>query len=143
MGNFGHLRLSDNFKLREFRCKGKEEDKPCSCHGAVLTDSTLVSILQEIRESTAQAIRVTSAFRCDAYNRAVGGHPSSFHRVGLAADITSPRLRSNLESYALEVGQILTVTLPGQGNVIWYPDRAFIHVDVGHRIAELVRRKDG
>lgn len=133
---FGHLELSRNFRLYEFACKGKD----CCCHGAVQVNGVLVSVLQEFRELLNLPIRVTSGFRCDAYNDEVGGHPRSFHRLGMAADVTSPLIRDTLEGSAEKLGQILSTMLPGEGNVIWYPDRKFLHCDVGHRVAgDLIR----
>jgi len=133
------LKLTDHFALGEFACKGVD----CCCHGAVLVDDRLPLLLEEIRAVTGAPIFITSGFRCDAYNARVGGHPASFHRVGMAADMTSFILRDNLEDWAIKIGQIAEARLGERAsNVIFYPKRRFIHVDCGHRIAELVRGKD-
>ena len=44
-------------------------------------------ILQPIRSKWGSAIVVTSAYRCEALNKAVGGSRTSQHRLGEAADI--------------------------------------------------------
>ena len=44
-------------------------------------------ILQPIRNKWGSAIVVTSAYRCEALNKAVGGVKNSQHRLGEAADI--------------------------------------------------------
>ena len=44
-------------------------------------------ILQPIRNKWGSAIVVTSAYRCEALNKAVGGSKTSQHRLGEAADI--------------------------------------------------------
>ena len=138
-----HTQLSANFSASEFRCRGDEEGKPCACHGAVLVDGKLVQVLQAFREYVGTPLILTSAFRCDLYNEAVGGHVRSFHRVGKAADVTSIQLRKDLEGMAHDLGEIVQDLLgDGFGNVIWYGRRHFIHVDAGHRIAELVRSKE-
>lgn len=45
------------------------------------------NILDPLRESWGQPIIVSSGYRCDALNKAVGGATSSQHRLGQAADI--------------------------------------------------------
>lgn len=44
-------------------------------------------ILQPIRDRWGSAIVVTSGYRCEALNKAVGGVKTSQHRLGEAADI--------------------------------------------------------
>lgn len=44
-------------------------------------------ILEPIRVAWGSGIRVTSGYRCDALNRAVGGVSTSAHRLGYAADL--------------------------------------------------------
>lgn len=47
-------------------------------------------VLQPLRDRVAVAVRVTSGYRNDATNRAVGGAAGSQHRIGEAADIQVP-----------------------------------------------------
>ena len=47
-----------------------------------------VEILQPIRDALGKPIKVNSAFRSEKVNKAVGGVPSSQHRLGEAADLT-------------------------------------------------------
>lgn len=44
-------------------------------------------ILDPLRAAYGMPIRVSSGYRCEALNRAVGGVPSSVHMKGLAADL--------------------------------------------------------
>lgn len=44
-------------------------------------------ILEPLRVAWGSPIKVTSGYRCDALNRAVGGVSTSAHRVGYAADL--------------------------------------------------------
>ena len=53
----------------------------------VLRLRQLARFLDELREAWGSGIRVTSGFRCDALNKAVGGVPNSIHRIAWAADI--------------------------------------------------------
>ncbi len=135
------VRLSEHFRLGEFACHGTR----CVCHGlACGIAPALVTVLEEARGIvSAGPVKITSGVRCDEHNRKVGGHKASFHRVGLAADITNFHLRQDLEGWALKIGQVVESWCgPEHGNVIYYPNHGFIHVDVGHRISDLVRRKD-
>lgn len=137
-GPYSGIRLTDHFALGEFACRGAAAG--CSCHGAVLVVQELPLALEECRSLIGGPLVVTSGFRCDAHNKARGGHVASFHRVGMAADVTSFTLREDLEGWALRFGQILEGRLGAdRGNVFFYPRRRFVHLDVGHRIAELVR----
>ena len=135
------IRLSGHFWVREFRCKGEEEGKPCDCHGAVLVDQRLVDVLEAFRPVFGMPIHITSAYRCEGYNAAVGGHPKSWHRIGCAADITSPMVRRDLVLSSERLGEVVEDVLgKGRGNVIRYLSRGFLHVDVGNRVAvDLVR----
>lgn len=46
-----------------------------------------VQILDPLREAWGSAIRVSSGYRCEALNKAVGGAKASVHRDGNAADL--------------------------------------------------------
>ena len=52
-------------------------------HLAELTEK----ILEPLRAAWGSSIIVSSGFRCDALNRAVGGVSTSAHRLGYAADL--------------------------------------------------------
>jgi|8_EtaG_2_1085327.scaffolds.fasta_scaffold126610_3 uncharacterized protein YcbK (DUF882 family) len=74
--------ISKNFNRSEFACKGEH----CNCT-PIAVDAELVNVLQKLRDHTEQPITITSAYRCENHNAAVGGVPSSKHRLGIAADI--------------------------------------------------------
>lgn len=52
-------------------------------HLAELTEK----ILEPLRVAWGSSVNVTSGYRCDALNKAVGGVATSAHRLGWAADI--------------------------------------------------------
>lgn len=82
------------FKESEFTCK-------CGC-GFNNVDSSLVDILDSIRDKVGFPLQVLSGSRCATHNKKVGGVPSSAHTKGKAADIlmaTSNR-RYKFLSYA-------------------------------------------
>lgn len=46
-------------------------------------------VLQPIREKYGKPIIISSGFRCEKLNKAIGGSPTSEHRYGMAADLHS------------------------------------------------------
>ena len=74
-------KLSANFRVSEFLCKGSG----CCTHGQI--DDKLVDILQKIRSHFGKPVHISSAYRCSAWNKEVGGVSNSYHCYGQAADI--------------------------------------------------------
>ena len=70
-----------NFKVDEFVCP--------HC-GEVLIDPNLVVLLQEFRDRIGRPVVITSAYRCEEYNKAIGGVPNSAHIRGYAVDVAIP-----------------------------------------------------
>lgn len=80
--------------------------------------------LQEIRNLFGYPVKVNSGYRSDSVNVAVGGVPNSWHRHGLAFDITSlpcyrDELKQVVSNYVLEHPEIVE-------EYIEYP--TFIHI---------------
>ena len=74
----GDKKLTDNFRVREFRCKdGTDLIKICP---------ETADILQTVRNYFGKPIIIHSAYRTPAHNKAVGGASSSQHVVGTAVD---------------------------------------------------------
>ena len=74
--------LSKNFNSKEFDCKC--ENKECT---TTLIDMEHLAKLQKLRNKLKRSIHITSAFRCEAHNTAVGGAKHSQHKLGTATDI--------------------------------------------------------
>ena len=78
------MKLTNNFSKSEFECKSGEE-MPLD----VLENVKLLAIqLQKIRDYVGKPIRINSAYRSQAHNKAIGGVKTSQHILGKAADIT-------------------------------------------------------
>ena len=77
------VQLSEHFNSYEFRCG---LGRPCACT-TILIDDKLVEFLEQIRQHFGQPITITSAYRCENYNRSIGGATGSRHSKGQAADI--------------------------------------------------------
>lgn len=75
----GELKLSNNFKVREFKCKDGSDK--------ILIDHYLVYFLQLIRNNFKKAVNINSGYRTPTYNKKVGGASKSQHLQGAAADI--------------------------------------------------------
>lgn len=114
----GNTKLSENFKVSEFLCKGNA----CCTEGKV--DTALVAILQKIRDHFGKPVHITSAYRCKTWNKKVGGVSGSYHLSGKAADIkvedTTP---AEVAKYAESIGVL------GIGLYETNADGHFVHVD--------------
>lgn len=73
------------FKIEEFRCKCGRSD--CD---AWPIDMTAAMKLDDLRREFGVPLTITSACRCAAHNKAVGGKPYSWHLKGLAFDVHCP-----------------------------------------------------
>ena len=58
-------------------------------------------ILDPLREAYGKPIKVNSGYRCEALNKAVGGSKTSYHKTGLAADITGGSKTENKKIFEL------------------------------------------
>lgn len=77
------LQLTEHFNISEFHCKGAN----CGCK-ETLHDPALSAYLQQIREHFGKPLKITSGYRCNSHNSAVGGASGSRHTKGQAADFT-------------------------------------------------------
>ncbi len=103
------MKLTKNFDSSEL---------DCVCCGACNMDPGFMARLQVLRDDFGQAITITSGYRCEAHNKAIGGAAKSQHLYGKAADITHPWLEA--------LHEVAKKHFP---NAIKGP--GFIHVDTG------------
>ena len=74
--------LSPSFSRAEFRCQcGKCE---------TIISMALVERLQRIRDAIRMPIRITSGYRCEAYNKLIGGETGGAHTSGEGVDVLMP-----------------------------------------------------
>ena len=110
--------VSKNFKSNEFACQGK------GCCSSVLIDEDLVKYLQDIRDHFGAPVTITSGYRCEKHNKAVGGAAGSRHTKGQAADIMVRGVKpAAVAAYAESIG------IKGIGLYETTRDGYFVHID--------------
>ena len=85
------MQLTKNFNLREFTKSNTAarlgiDNNPTAEHIHNLA-ALCENILQPLREALGQPIRITSGYRSEALNEAIGGSKTSDHSFGRAADL--------------------------------------------------------
>ena len=112
----GDKKLSDNFKVKEFRCNDGSDE--------VLIDTKLIEVLQKIRDEFKRPVIINSGYRTVSYNKKIGGASSSFHCKGNAADISvsgvSPLKAALFAESIMEKGGIGCYS---------YVSGGFVHID--------------
>ena len=122
-------RLSENFFEAEFACP---------CCGQTEVDPRLVKGLQKFREALGEPLFISSGYRCPKHNRAVGGRGASAHLSGKAADVfahgfTATELFRRAAAFSAF----------RNWNIGVYPDRHFLHLEVGTQPKRWVKRRTG
>ena len=114
--NDAELKLTDNFKVKEFACKDGSDK--------VLIDIDGVKFLQKMRNCTGQPITIVSGYRTPTYNEQVGGAKNSQHCKGTAFDIKG---KSNIELLKAIIELSMYDYYKGIYSIGIYPD--YIHLD--------------
>ena len=83
-----------------------EFDSPDVQGSGQLMDKTLLEMLDDVRDKFDKPIRITSGYRTEQHNEAVGGVEGSSHTKGLAVDMacTNSKDRFDLINCLLDVG---------------------------------------
>ena len=87
-------------------------------------DKTLVRVFRKLEKVSKCELQITSGWRSERRNKAVGGTPNSFHLMGKAVDVY-PRKCS------LTVSQLGSIATRWFNGVIVYPGH--LHIDIGKR----------
>ena len=106
--------MSPNFKVSEFKCNDGSD--------TILISSSLVELLQKIRDHFNATVTINSAYRTSSYNAKIGGATHSQHVLGTAADIVVAG------ATPLAVAQYTEYLQPNNGGIGVY--KSFTHVDV-------------
>ena len=121
------MQLTDNFALREFRCRdGSDVPEELMENVQLLADN-----LQVLRDRLRVPITVISGYRTKKYNTKIGGARRSQHMTAKAGDIKvagmTPREVKEVIEELIEEGEMV------QGGVGLYT--TFVHYDVRGRKA--------
>jgi uncharacterized protein YcbK (DUF882 family) len=108
--------VTPDFHLDEFKC---------SCCGKVEMETELIRKLQKARDYAKIPFYISSGYRCESHNKAVGGKSDSSHLKGLAADISINYTNRNAQRFV-----ILDALLFGAGFRRVGVAERFIHVDI-------------
>ena len=107
-----------NFNQDEMACK-------CGCNVSAMSEDFMIK-LQELRDKCGFGLPINSGYRCASHNTATGGHPTSGHLTGEAADLRVDRDKARIViQYALEMGFSVGIQQKGKGR--------FVHVDTKPR----------
>ncbi|QYW02029.1 peptidase [Stenotrophomonas phage Siara] len=81
------VQLTPNFTVKELTVTNRPYDNTPSKAEIEQLRLLAVNILQPLRDALGKPVIVNSAYRGEQVNKAVGGVPTSQHRLGQAADI--------------------------------------------------------
>ena len=109
--DINNIKIADNFSLSEFMCP---------CCKRVMLHPKLLKLLVNLRKTLGEPIKINSGYRCEPYNKQVGGVPTSYHLFGMAADIF-------VYQYSIEDVAIYADQVGFMGIGVY---NTFIHVDV-------------
>lgn len=117
------MKLTPNFSASEFDVNEPWPTKP----GYLAKRLELAQLLQRVRDLVASPIVITSAWRSDARNEAIGGSDTSQHRTGDAADAVAWLVPMRTIA-ARVLADIKAGTFPAFGQIIFYPVEGHVHV---------------
>lgn len=141
-------KLTANFTLDEFTQSDTAIDRGMSNVPTVDELANIVTVaerLQAVRDFLNEALtdpvwlQITSGFRCEALNVAVGGSATSDHRTGLAADFKA--WRADGRAISPKVLMRVVEELGGFDQAIFYPGQTRIHVGYGPKMRAAMLQK--
>ena len=130
------MKLTEHFTLEEL-IKSSTADRlkidNAPTKSIIFNLTEVAQLLEKIRTTYGKPIIVTSGYRCEALNNAVGGSKTSQHRLGQAADIrsVSDTKKDNQELFKVILGMIFQEKIE-VGQVIDEYDYNWIHVSTPH-----------
>lgn len=95
--------MTRNFNIEEFNCNGNIKGCDCKMPDEVYNNVLeLAENLQIVRDMLDEPIKINSGWRCENYNRQIGGVSKSQHIKGKAADITIKNLTPDQVANAID-----------------------------------------
>lgn len=139
------MKLSEHFTLSELTHSATATARGIKneAKGAELDNLRwLAGELEKARAVIGAPVVVSSAFRSETLNRAVGGSPTSAHRHGLAADIRAPKCGDARAVAGLLVAAMKAGRIECDQIILEFPERgvgAWVHI--GYRRGRDQRRE--
>lgn len=120
----GQVLDSEFFTINEFAISESHPDlaEPVPARYVLNVELLVGRFLDPARYLVNQPFHILSGYRSEKLNDAVGGSPTSQHRRAEAADFTTERIRWIFRAMVARPDPY------DLGQVIYYPDRAFVHV---------------
>lgn len=116
-------KITNNFKVKEFACKGNDSD-------FLLIDIDIVKILDNnVRNKFDIPIIILSAFRTQSYNQSCGGSTKSRHLEGSAIDFTFANQKIFIDKHKDIIKTLIEAGIKGIGLYIKDRKTPFIHID--------------
>jgi zinc D-Ala-D-Ala carboxypeptidase len=135
------VQLTKNFTLAEFLKSEKADalgikNTPSAPH---LSNLRMTALGMEMvrRALGGVPITITSGYRCEAVNRAVGGVSTSDHALGYAADFIAAK------HTALEAATFLATSDIAFDQLIYEPSRGIVHISFNPRMRGQVMTQTG
>lgn len=125
MANTGKVyKTWQDFPMAEWRWPNfSPQELASKREGELMIDEAALDKLQKLRNTLGKPLLITSAYRSEAHNKAVGGAPRSQHRLAKAFDVRMDNQDpQHFESIARAIG------FTGFGH---YPKSGFMHIDTG------------
>lgn len=126
-------------------CKSETATKLCidnKCNAEQMNNinDLITNVLDPLREDFGKPIIITSGFRSEQLNRAVGGSKTSHHMKGMAADIVAQDRKDNRRLFYLaqEISLPFCQLIWEKGNA-QYPDWVHISYDKNNVKKQILR----
>ena len=115
------MKLTKHFDLREFIYSETAERKGIDNYPDNIATTNLLmlcrDVLEPAREEYGKAMIISSGYRCEELNKAVGGAKTSLHMQGLAADIVCSEPKKLFE--ILKKGKFDQLLWEHAGKIQW------------------------
>ena len=129
------VRLGRFFTLAEFERTSTGLPNVAPPEAVTCMKALVGHVLDPLREALGRPLRVTSGYRSLAVNTAVGGSPTSQHKVGKAADVDVDDLTAE------ELARLLVALRLPFDQLIWYTPARGGHLHVSLNVGGKQRGK--
>jgi len=116
----------------------KDNDFKCRCCVPNLIDPRVPHLHREIEKDVGEELNVSSGYRCEKHNKAVGGSDTSSHMKGLAWDIECTRSAWDIECTRSRLRFRIIQSAIKHGITRIGIEKDYIHLDIDRQKAPRV-----